>query len=109
MRELRTKLKSEGTPIKISLSTGPFRQAYNLWLAAWELWAMGRLIGELVDQNYAYSVTGFARDLSQPALRKAREWGVQTQIAILAGFGRRTISMNDLKSKIQLARYEVTE
>ena len=65
---------------------------------------MGRLNGELVVQNYAYSVTGFARDLSQPALRKAREWGVQTLIGILAGFGRRTTSMDDLKSKIQLAR-----
>lgn len=55
--------------------------------------------------NNAYSVTGFARDLSQPALRKAREWGVQTQIGILAGFSRRTTttSVNDLKSKIQLA------
>ena len=48
LRELRTKLKSEGLPIKISLSPGPFRQAYNLWLQDWELWAMGRLIGELV-------------------------------------------------------------
>ena len=54
-------------------------------------------------QNNPTHVTGFARDLSQPALRKAREWGVQTQIDILAGFGRWTTSMEDLKSKIQLA------
>ena len=104
LRELRTRLKAEGLPMKISLSPGPFRQAYNLWLQDWELWAMGGLIDELVVQNYAYSMSGFARDLDQPALRKAREWGIPTQIGILAGFGRRTTSMNDLKSKIQLAR-----
>ena len=65
---------------------------------------MGGLIDELVVQNYAYSIQGFARDLDQPALRKAREWGVPTQIGILAGFGKRTTSMNDLNSKIKLAR-----
>ncbi|MGB1775419.1 MAG: glycoside hydrolase family 10 protein [Synechococcus sp.] len=104
LRELRQRLKQEGLPVTISLSPGPFRQAYNLWLQDWELWAMGGLIDELVVQNYAYSVQGFARDLDQPALRKARDWGVPTQIGILAGFGRRTTSMADLRSKIQLAR-----
>ena len=104
LRDLRTRLKQEGLPVNISLSPGPFRQAYNLWLQDWELWAMGGLIDELVVQNYAYSIQGFARDLDQPALRKAREWGVPTQIGILAGFGKRTTSMNDLNSKIKLAR-----
>jgi hypothetical protein len=47
---------------------------------------MGELIDELVVQNYAHSVKGFARDLDQPALRKAREWRIPTQIGILAWF-----------------------
>lgn len=55
-------------------------------------------------QNYAYSVKGFARDLDQPALRKAREWGIPTQIGILAGFGKRTTSMPVLREKVRLSR-----
>ena len=104
LRELRSTLKAEGLPSRISLSPGPFRQAYNLWLQDWELWAMGELIDELVVQNYAYSVKGFARDLDQPALRKAREWGIPTQIGILAGFGKRTTSMPVLQEKVRLSR-----
>ena len=65
---------------------------------------MGELIDELVVQNYAYSVKGFARDLDQPALRKARDWGIPTQIGILAGFGKRTTMMRDLNEKVRLAR-----
>ena len=104
LRELRSTLKREGLPSRISLSPGPFRQAYNLWLQDWELWAMGELIDELVVQNYAYSIKGFARDLDQPALRKAREWGIPTQIGVLAGFGKRTTSMRDLQEKVRLSR-----
>ena len=104
LRELRTSLRQQSLPSKISLSPGPFRQAYNLWLQDWELWAMGELIDELVVQNYAYSVKGFARDLDQPALRKAREWRIPTQIGVLAGFGRRTTPMSALRQKVQLAR-----
>ena len=55
------------------------------------------------DRNYAYSVKGFARDLDQPALRKAREWRIPTQIGILAGFGKRTTPMNALKDKVRLS------
>ena len=55
-------------------------------------------------QNYAYSLNGFARDLDQPALRKARDWRIPTQIGILAGFGKRTTSTGDLKQKVRLAR-----
>ena len=65
---------------------------------------MGELIDELVVQNYAYSVKGFARDLDQPALRKAREWRIPTQIGILAGFGRRTTQRSVLRQKVKLAR-----
>ena len=65
---------------------------------------MGGLIEELVVQNYAYSVRGFAKDLDQPALRKARFWGIPSQIGILAGFGKRTTSMADLEQKVRLAR-----
>ena len=79
-------------------------QSYNLWLQDWELWAMGGLIDELVVQNYAHSVKGFARDLDQPALRKAREWRIPTQIGILAGFGPRTTAIPVLREKVQLAR-----
>ena len=104
LRELRQQLEVNDLPSKISLSPGPFRQAYNLWLQDWELWAMGELIDELVVQNYAYSVKGFARDLDQPALRKARQWRIPTQIGILAGFGRRTTSMSVLREKVRLAR-----
>ena len=60
-------------------------------------------------QNNPTHVTGFARDLSQPALRKAREWGIQTQIGILAGFGRRTTSMDNLKARSNSLDHEVTE
>jgi len=104
LRELRKSLQAEDLPTMISLSPGPFRQSYNLWLQDWELWAMGELIDELVVQNYAYSVKGFARDLDQPALRKAREWRIPTQIGILAGFGKRTTSIKDLKQKVRLSR-----
>ena len=104
LRELRQRLKDADLPTKISLSPGPFRQAYNLWLQDWELWAMGELIDELVVQNYAYSVKGFARDLDQPALRKARQWRIPTQIGILAGFGKRTTSISDVQDKVRLAR-----
>ena len=104
LRELRQRLKDADLPTRISLSPGPFRQAYNLWLQDWELWAMGELIDELVVQNYAYSVKGFARDLDQPALRKARQWRIPTQIGILAGFGKRTTSISDVQDKVRLAR-----
>ncbi len=104
LRELRQRLKKEGLSTRISLSPGPFRQAYNLWLQDWELWALGGLIEELVVQNYAYSVRGFAKDLDQPALRKARSWGIPSQIGVLAGFGKRTTSMAVLEQKVRLAR-----
>ena len=104
LRELRERLQREDLPNRISLSPGPFRQAYNLWLQDWELWALGELIDELVLQNYAYSVRGFERDLDQPALRKARAWKIPIQIGILAGFGKRTTSMADLEAKVRLAR-----
>ena len=55
LRELRQRLKQERLSTRISLSPGPFRSAYNLWLQDWELWALGGLIEELVVQNYAYS------------------------------------------------------
>ena len=104
LRELRQRLKQERLSTRISLSPGPFRSAYNLWLQDWELWAMGGLIEELVVQNYAYSVRGFAKDLDQPALRKARSWGIPSQIGVLAGFGKRTTSMAVLEQKVRLAR-----
>ena len=104
LRELRQRLKQERLSTRISLSPGPFRQAYNLWLQDWELWALGGLIEELVVQNYAYSVRGFAKDLDQPALRKARSWGIPSQIGVLAGFGKRTTSMAVLEQKVRLAR-----
>ena len=65
---------------------------------------MGGLIEELVVQNYAYSVRGFVKDLDQPALRKARSWGIPSQIGVLAGFGKRTTSMAVLEQKVRLAR-----
>jgi uncharacterized lipoprotein YddW (UPF0748 family) len=104
LRELRQRLKQEGLPRRISLSPGPFRFAYNHWLQDWELWAVGELIDDLVVQNYAYSLQGFAKDLDQPALRKARQWGIPVQIGILAGFGDRTTSIPVLTEKVRLSR-----
>ena len=104
LRELRQRLKHEGLPRRISLSPGPFRFAYNHWLQDWELWAVGELIDDLVVQNYAYSLKGFAKDLDQPALRKARQWGMPVQIGILAGFGKRTTSIPDLTQKMRLSQ-----
>ncbi len=105
LRELRGRLQrvSGDRRMVISLSPGPFRFAYNQWLQDWELWALGGLIDDLVVQNYAYSITGFSRDLDQPALVKARSWGIPVEIGILAGFGARTTSMLDLSQKVQLA------
>ena len=67
LRELRQALEKEKLPVNISLAPGPFRFAYNNWLQDWELWTVGKLIDELVVQNYAYSLKGFAKDLDQPA------------------------------------------
>ena len=103
LRDLRIRLEQESLPVRISLSPGPFRFAYNDWLQDWELWAVGQLIDDLVVQNYAYSLRGYAKDLDQPALRKAREWGIPIQIGVLAGFGKRTTSMDILKEKVRLA------
>ncbi len=103
LRELREKLDQEDLPTRISLSPGPFRFAYNLWLQDWELWAIGELIDDLVVQNYAYSLKGYAKDLEQPALRKARQWGLPVNIGILAGFGKRTTSMPLIREKVRLA------
>jgi len=105
LRELRFRLEKVSGPRKlvISLSPGPFRFAYNQWLQDWELWALGGLIDDLVVQNYAYSVTGYSRDLDQPALVKARTWGIPVEIGILAGFGARTPTMDTLSQKVQLA------
>ena len=103
LRDLRIRLEQESLPVRISLSPGPFRFAYNNWLQDWELWAVGQLIDDLVVQNYAYSLRGYAKDLDQPALRKASEWGIPIQIGILAGFGKRTTSMDILKEKVRLA------
>ena len=99
LRELRQRLDDESLPQRISLSPGPFRFAYNYWLQDWELWAVGELIDDLVVQNYAYSLKGFAKDLNQPALRKARQWGLPVQIGILAGFGKRTTPIPVLAEK----------
>lgn len=105
LRELRSRLKASPgrRPLVVSLSPGPFRFAYNHWLQDWELWAVGGLVDDLVVQNYAYSVKGFARDLDQPALVKARQWGMPVEIGILAGFGGRTPSMAILREKVRLA------
>ena len=104
LRELRQVLKSKGTGrAYVSLSPGPFRFAYNKWLQDWELWSLGGLIDELVVQNYAYSVAGFAKDLQQPALVKASGWGIPVEIGILAGFGGRTTPMDDLSQRVQIA------
>ena len=104
LRELRERLGQEALPKKISLSPGPFRFAYNHWLQDWELWAVGELIENLVVQNYAYSLPGFAKDLDQPALRKAKQWGVPVHIGVLAGFGKRTTPIPVLEEKIRLSR-----
>ena len=110
LRQLRAQLRSSSTPVGsvprrrvISLSPGPFRFAYNHWLQDWELWAVGELIDDLVVQNYAHSVAGFAKDLDQPALVKAKGWGMPVEIGILAGFGGRTPSMAALAQKTRLA------
>ena len=105
LRELRGQIQQvSGTKrLVISLSPGPFRFAYNQWLQDWELWALGGLIDDLVVQNYAYSVKGFAQDLDQPALIKARGWGIPVEIGILAGFGGRTTDMATLGRKVDLA------
>ena len=103
LRELRERLEQEALPKRISLSPGPFRFAYNHWLQDWELWAVAELIDDLVVQNYAYSLKGFAKDLDQPALRKARQWGIPVQIGILAGFGKRTTTMPVLTEKMRLS------
>ncbi len=105
LRELRGTLRQVGGPRRtvISLSPGPFRFAYNHWLQDWELWSVGELVDDLIVQNYAYSVKGFARDLNQPPLVKARRWGMPVEIGILAGFGRRTTDMATLGQKVRLA------
>ena len=104
LRELRQVLKQKGhNRAYVSLSPGPFRFAYNKWLQDWELWALGQLIDELVVQNYAYSVEGFAKDLEQPALVKASGWGLPVEIGVLAGFGGRTTPMADLSQRVQIA------
>ena len=104
LRELRRVLKSNGSGTAyVSLSPGPFRFAYNTWLQDWEIWALGSLIDELVVQNYAYSLQGFARDLQQPALVKASSWGIPVEIGILSGFGGRTTTMPTLAEKVRLS------
>jgi uncharacterized lipoprotein YddW (UPF0748 family) len=105
LRELRGRLQQVSGPRRtvISLSPGPFRFAYNHWLQDWELWALGGLVDDLIVQNYAYSVKGFAKDLDQPALVKARSWGMPVEIGILAGFGSRTPDMASLSQKVRLA------
>ncbi|MFN9644169.1 MAG: glycoside hydrolase family 10 protein [Cyanobacteriota bacterium] len=105
LRDLRTRIQqvSGARRLVISLSPGPFRFAYNQWLQDWELWALGGLIDDLVVQNYAYSVKGFAKDLDQPALIKARGWGIPVEIGLLAGFGGRTTDMATLSQKASLA------
>jgi uncharacterized lipoprotein YddW (UPF0748 family) len=105
LRDLRTRIQQVSGPrrLVISLSPGPFRFAYNQWLQDWELWALGGLIDDLVVQNYAYSVKGFAKDLDQPALIKARGWGIPVEIGLLAGFGGRTTDMATLSQKAGLA------
>ena len=104
LRELRAVLKQKGSgSAYVSLSPGPFRFAYNHWLQDWEIWALGGLIDELVVQNYAYSLQGFAKDLQQPALVKASGWGIPVEIGILSGFGGRTTPLPTLSEKVRLA------
>lgn len=105
LRALRAQLKKDSGPRRtvVSLSPGPFRFAYNKWLQDWEIWALGGLVDDLIVQNYAYSVKGFAKDLNQPALVKASGWGMPVEIGILAGFGGRTPDMKTLSEKVRLA------
>jgi uncharacterized lipoprotein YddW (UPF0748 family) len=105
LQQLRTQLRKDSGPRRtvVSLSPGPFRFAYNHWLQDWEIWAVRRLVDDLIVQNYAYSVKGFAKDLNQPALVKARSWGLPVEIGILAGFGGRTTDMKTLSEKVRLA------
>nr|WP_254216952.1 family 10 glycosylhydrolase [Synechococcus sp. CCY 9618] len=105
LRELRSTLKplDRSRRTVISLSPGPFRFAYNHWLQDWELWSLGELVDDLIVQNYAYSVKGFANDLNQPPLVKARRWGMPVEIGILAGFGGRTTDMAFIEQKVRLA------
>ncbi|MFM1800157.1 MAG: hypothetical protein RLZZ117_2435 [Cyanobacteriota bacterium] len=105
LRDLRARIQqvAGARRLVISLSPGPFRFAYNQWLQDWELWALGGLIDDLVVQNYAYSVRGFAKDLDQQALIKAKGWGIPVEIGILAGFGGRTTDMATLSQKANLA------
>jgi uncharacterized lipoprotein YddW (UPF0748 family) len=105
LRELRGRMSQTAGQRRtvISLSPGPFRFAYNQWLQDWELWALGDLIDDLVVQNYAYSLKGFAKDLDQPALLKARSWGMPVEIGILSGFGGRTPDMATLAEKVRLS------
>ncbi len=101
LRALRSDLRRNRSGAVISHSPGPFRFAYNHWLQDWEIWALGELVDELVVQNYAYSVAGFTKDLSQAALVKARRWGMPIQIGVLAGFGGRTTATPVLKQKVE--------
>ena len=105
MRELRSRLQQASTNkrLVISLSPGPFRSAFNEWLQDWELWALGGLIDDLVVQNYAYTMEGYANDLNQSALIKAHRWGVPVEIGVLAGLGSRTTDMATIAQKVQLA------
>jgi uncharacterized membrane protein len=48
-------------------------------------------------------VRGFSKDLNQPALVKARSWGLPVEIGILAGFGGRTTDMATLEQKVRLS------
>ncbi|WP_461557085.1 glycoside hydrolase family 10 protein [Synechococcus sp.] len=101
--ELRQALQRSNGNGRISLSPGPFRFAYNKWLQDWEIWSVRRLVDELVVQNYAYSVRGFEQDLNQPALDRARSWGIPINIGVLAGFGGRSTDTNTLRKKIALS------
>jgi uncharacterized lipoprotein YddW (UPF0748 family) len=64
---------------------------------------MGGLVDDLVVQNYAFSMEGFANDLNQAALIKAHSWGVPVEIGVLAGLGSRTTDMETIAEKVQLA------
>ena len=99
---LRQALEDGEHSDRISLSPGPFRFAYNIWLQDWEIWAVRGLVDELVVQNYAYSLQGFANDLNQSAIRRAEHWGIPVSIGILAGFGGRTTSAAKLRRKSEL-------
>ena len=101
--ELRQALQRSNGNGRISLSPGPFRFAYNKWLQDWEIWSVRRLVDELVVQNYVYSVRGFEQDLNQPALDRARSWGIPINIGVLAGFGGRSTDINILRKKIALS------